>query len=106
VTGLWHPLAPRESRSASIPFRSVLDQLLDADSDEVRVAAMQAMAKLGIDTQVPRVFALVGDRRAKSAVRVAALHTLRDLKDSRLPEALQLALDSEDELLRNAEAQL
>ncbi|MCI0538693.1 MAG: HEAT repeat domain-containing protein, partial [Verrucomicrobiales bacterium] len=106
VTGLWQPLAPREGRSASIPLRSELERLLESNSDAVRVAAMQAMAKLGIDAAGQRVFAMAGDRQAKREVRVAALQALRDLKDPKLPEAVQLAVNSEDEVVRREAAKL
>ena len=71
-------------------------------SDAVRVATADAAGALQIKEASPALHTLVADNTASGKVRIAALNALAALKDSKLDDALALAVASQDVGLRVA----
>ncbi|HEY6166450.1 MAG TPA: PQQ-dependent sugar dehydrogenase, partial [Verrucomicrobiae bacterium] len=80
VVGLWRPLPKREARAASLPMRTALTGILKSAPGTVRIAAIEAAAKLQLTDAAPDLHALVADTAADAAVRIAALRALAALK--------------------------
>jgi quinoprotein glucose dehydrogenase len=107
VTGLWRPIvSPRDAETAITALKPVMAALLVDSVGAVRIAALQAVEKLGDRGMGREIGALVGDGTVESAVRVQALRTMAALKDSGAAEALQNALRSDDAALRREAARL
>jgi quinoprotein glucose dehydrogenase len=100
LLGLWRPLAPRDARGASLALRGELENLLTAGPEAVRLAAIEAASRLQTTEFGGALFATYTNEQSSSAIRVAALKTLREFKDTRLNEALKIAGESKDEALR------
>ncbi|HEV8543175.1 MAG TPA: PVC-type heme-binding CxxCH protein, partial [Verrucomicrobiae bacterium] len=93
--GLWRPLPEREARAASIAFRSELPKLLRPGPEEVRLAAIQAATRLGVDSVAPELASIVTNRSEPAPLRVQSLRAIAAFKDPQLPTVLK-ALASED----------
>jgi len=100
VVGLWRPLPPRDGKVAAAALRPVLTGILQSSPENVRLAAIPAAEKLAISEAGPTLFALIGDVKLSAKVRTEALKALAQLKDTRLPDALKMALADKDETLR------
>ncbi len=98
IMGLYRPLPPRDTKPAADALRPVLVSLLRDAPKDVKLAGTRAAVALGV--QEADLFALVADTRQSFEVRVEALKSLAERKDSRLAEAIQLALADESEALR------
>ncbi len=106
ITGLWRPLEPREARAATIPLRISLEEILKNSPDPVRIAAIQAAARLALTDAAPAFHQLVADTQLDAIVRVEALRALVALKDARLPEAVKMARADKAEALRKEASRL
>jgi quinoprotein glucose dehydrogenase len=100
VVGLWRPLAPRESRPATIALRSELPKILQSAPDEVRVAAAQTAVLLGQNQVNPILFELLKDTKLSPSLRLESFKALANSKDERFAEAVKIASADESELLR------
>ncbi|RPI82127.1 MAG: hypothetical protein EHM42_09840 [Planctomycetaceae bacterium] len=92
VLGLWRPLPSRNADIAREAVRSRLAGMLAGD-DTVRQAATEVAVKLGIGEIGATLLGLVRNPQEQPAIRAEAVRSLALLKDSRLAEALPLALD-------------
>jgi quinoprotein glucose dehydrogenase len=101
VTGLWRPLGQRDGSVASKALLHGIDALLQDSSVAVKIAAIKVAAKLGIKEGAGVAFTLLSDEKQRGDVRVEALKALSSLKAAKLPDAVKLALASNDEALRN-----
>lgn len=100
ILGLWRPLPARDARGASLALRGELEELLTTGPEGVRLAAIEAAARLQTTEFGPVLFGAFTNAQSSSAIRVAALKTLREFKDVHLNDALKIAGDSQDEALR------
>ncbi len=100
VAGVFRPLSARDGTPAVAALQNVLPRLLTAKSEEVLLAAIDTAAALQDKASGPTLFALLGQKSVSPKVRRAALETLGTLADSRLPEAIQLAVADVDPSLR------
>ena len=100
VTGLWRPVPARDPRIASTALQQQLPALLASPSSKVKVSATKAAAKLGVQGGSAGAYELLADASQPSNVRVEALKSLTTLKDSRLDDAVKLALKDSDVPLR------
>ena len=100
IVGTWRPIPERDARGASLALRSELSDLISSGPEPVRLAAIEAAARLDTSEVSPALFAIVTNTAASSPLRVQSLRALRTLKASNLNEAMRAASDSTDEALR------
>jgi len=100
VVGLWRPLPERDARGASLALRAELSDLISNGPESVRLASMEAAARLDTSEVSPALLEIVKSTNSSSALRVQALRTLRTLKASNLNEAIRTASDSTDDALK------
>lgn len=100
VMGLWRPLQPRASSLSAEALRPVLPAILKDAPDTVREAAARLAGKLKIKEVGPLLFDIVADQRAGGSVQAGALKALEALESERLLEAVKLACESAQALLR------
>jgi quinoprotein glucose dehydrogenase len=99
VTGLYYPLPARTSAPAVEAMRLALGGIFTG-SGKVQGEAARVAAKLGIKEVGPALLQIVSAKDRPAQVRVEGLKALAALKDSRLPEAMKLALESDQPALR------
>ncbi len=104
ILGLWRPLAPRDARGASLALRGELEDLLASGPEPVRLAAVDATARLQATEFSGALFSNITNAQSPSSIRVASLKALRDFKDQRLNDAMKVASESTDEALRKEAA--
>jgi quinoprotein glucose dehydrogenase len=92
VLGAWRPLPKRDGLVAAEAFRSKLAGIFSG-SEKVSLAATRVAAKLDIKEVGPVLRQLLADREQSPQARVEALEALVRLNDSKLPEAMELALE-------------
>ena len=100
VTGLWRPLERRDPKIAATELEPKLKQLLGDAAASVKIAAIKAASALGITSGSASAMELVGDAKQPASVRVEALKALASSKDSRIGEAVAIALKDSNESLR------
>ena len=105
LLGLWRPAAERDARAAVVPLDQALAALLEDPSESVRVAAIEAMAKLGMAREEGRLEALVRDPDAGEGPRLAAFDALAGAGGPGLPDLVQELRTSQLESLRVRAAQ-
>ncbi|MBB4080061.1 putative membrane-bound dehydrogenase-like protein [Lewinella aquimaris] len=99
VDGRYRGELERDSTVASEAIAPAIAELIARGEDEVRMAAIQAAGRLGLEETIPQLTKLLeGDRLAP--VRIAALNALNDLKAPQLDRNLETALASNDGNLR------
>jgi quinoprotein glucose dehydrogenase len=105
LVGTYRPLATpeRPAAVAAAALTPILPGLLGASTpDNVQIAALQAVADLGLKEASGTVAAAVADRAQSAAVRVAALETLDKLGAAGLGAAADIAAASDAPDLRLA----
>jgi quinoprotein glucose dehydrogenase len=100
VTGLVRPLAARDGRPATVALRPVIRQLMASAPDSVKQETVVAMNKLAMTEMMPVIFVAAVDTGASSRLRVLALDTLSAYHDSRLAEAVKVAVADNDATVR------
>ena len=101
VAGVFRPLPARNPAPAVAALRGVLPQLLAArDREPLLLAAVEAVAKLGIKEEASALAGLLGDAKIPVSVRSRALETLAAFGDAALPAAIQQASADADPALR------
>ena len=100
VLGLWRPVTPHPIEEAAGALRPVVATLLSSAPDRVRAEAAEAAGALGIKEAGPALVALVADSGRRGETRVAAIRALDALGDSRLAEAVRVAVKAKDGTLR------
>jgi quinoprotein glucose dehydrogenase len=106
VTGLWRPLDARDAALAKAALQPQLDSLLRDAPPSVKLAAIAAAGRLGISSAAAAAHDLLTDRAQPANVRVEALRLLASQRDSRLPDAVKLALSDSNERLRHEATRL
>jgi quinoprotein glucose dehydrogenase len=99
-TGLWHPLAPRESRPAALALRSELPALAQSGPAGVRLAAIKAAKKLEIENVSAELAQIVTNKAEPSEIRVESLQALAAFKYPKLGEVSKLAAVDGDPALK------
>ena len=100
ITGFWRSMAERDGKIAADALSPVIERILGAAPDAVRVAAIEAAQKLSLTNVAASLWELTSDPKAAANVRVAALQTLGTFHDPRLLEAVKLAMTDHDENVR------
>lgn len=100
ITGFWRPLPERNGKVAATALNSVINKLLSAAPDTVRLAAVQAAQKLSLTGAASTLLALAKDVKVAGNLRVAALQTLAEFQDPRLMETVKMMLADSDENVR------
>ena len=99
VTGNWRPLPPRDSSITENAAKPVLTPIVSSAPDNVRLAAIDLVKKIGIDD--PNVlFDLVAGKEVNPDVAAAALSAMDERKDPRLGDAVEVALTNGKGALR------
>ena len=104
--GLWRPLPERDARAASITFRSDVGSFLEPGPQQIRLAAIRAAVRLGVDSAGPQLFHIFTNRSEVSTLRVESLQALAALKAPSLGAALKFALTETDTEVRKAASSL
>lgn len=100
IVGLWRPLAPRDGTPAQAALGRQLELVLRTGSDVVRLAALDATQQLALKPSVPLLARLVADNKTAGDIRARALRTLAMLDSDALKISLPMALEAQDEVLR------
>jgi quinoprotein glucose dehydrogenase len=111
ITGLWRPLAPRDTKPAADAFRPAATVLLAANGTAIPVAALATMEKLTLTDLAPSLLALVKNSTPPAEVRAAALRTLghsafRTPHSALFEAALKAALADASETVRKEASRL
>lgn len=104
--GLWRPIPERDARPAAITFRSDAASFLEPGPPQVRLAAIRAAVRLGVDSAGPQLFRIFTNQTEASALRVESLQALAALKAPSLGTALKFALTETDADVRKAAGSL
>ncbi|MBL9167104.1 MAG: HEAT repeat domain-containing protein [Verrucomicrobiales bacterium] len=100
VVGLWRPLPNRSTEPAKRAIRAVAASIHGGKSERVKIAAMKAIAKLGVKEAGHGLFeSLQGDKFSPS-VRAEVLRTLAAMGHSRWPDASQIGLTNSSPMVR------
>lgn len=100
VMGLWRPLEPRPMEVPANALRPALASILGTAPTKVRVAAIQAAAKLSIREGGEALIELLRDGSQPGDVRTEALKALEALGDARLLDAARKAIAGEEPAVR------
>ena len=101
VDGRYRGITGRNAVPIKRALQPKLEAMLGEKSSEMRIAAIQAAAKLGIDTLEASLVRLLR-RDRDSEVRLAALKGLEQLQKKKIDEVLEIALSDRDESVRAA----
>ena len=104
--GLWRPLPERDARAASITFRSDVSSFLEPGAQAIRLAAVRAAVRLGVDSAAPQLFNIFTNRSEPSALRLESLQALAAFKAPSLGTALKFALTETDADIRKVASSL
>ncbi|HWY76030.1 MAG TPA: HEAT repeat domain-containing protein, partial [Verrucomicrobiae bacterium] len=103
VIGLWRPLTTaRHGQTAAEALSPKLSGILQSAPEEVRVAALQAVSRLGITSVGPLLPQLVADTKLPVKVRAEALAAIAALDLPTLAATLDVARNDPNEELRKA----
>jgi len=100
ITGLWRPVPERSSQIASNALQPHLSALLRTSSNKLKLAATKTAGELNIQSEDANSFNLLSDPSAAANLRIEALRAMVRAKDEKLPEAVRVALASQEESLR------
>ncbi len=102
VTGRHRGQINNDAEFARNAIGPVADRLLQDNSTSVKIATIEAAAKLEYNQAIASIYALL-DEDTSADVRIAALKALRDLEFNEIDEAIRIALtDSEENARMNA----
>ncbi len=101
LTGLWRPLPRRDGSAAARALGVVIARILGGSPEPVQIAAIQAARQLDIKSAGAPIFDLATNHDASAPARVAALRALEGFHDSRLSEAVKMALADENGEVRS-----
>jgi quinoprotein glucose dehydrogenase len=106
LTGLWRPLPRRDGKVAASALGAVIAHVLNASSEPVQIAAIEAARQLGLKSAGTGLFEIATNRAAGPSARVSALRALEEFHDSRLSDALKMALADGNSAVRREGAAL
>ena len=98
--GIWRPVPERDTRSAIVPLRQALPRLFADPSGAVRLAVVEAIVSLGINSENARLRDLALDHLADEEVRLAALDALAGIGGAEFLEVMGAMRRSPVEALR------
>lgn len=99
VMGLWRPLPKRDPQPAAAAFRVKLGAIF-AGPEKVRQAATKVAVQLEVKEVAPVLMKLVTEEAQPVQTRADALEALAGLGDPQLPEAIEVALATDQPALR------
>ncbi len=102
VVGIFRPMDKRDGGDAATALTAAASGLLGKGPEGVQIAALEAVADLGITSLAPQLTALVGNDAAPESVRTAALASLDRLGGDEITRALAFAEKSSVPALRLA----
>ncbi|MDW3652577.1 MAG: c-type cytochrome [Bacteroidia bacterium] len=100
VDGRYRGEVVRDSLPVVNKFKTLYKELFKDEEQAVRIAAIAASAKLGLQEVETMLFDHLEGEETED-VQVASLQALKSLKASRLDEALELALGSKNNAVRS-----
>lgn len=100
VVGIYRPLGERDGKPAAAALKAALPKLLADKSTNVAGAALDAVAALGVKDAGAEIAALVGQTSVSPKTRSKALETLAAFGDTKLGDAVKVALADKDASLR------
>jgi quinoprotein glucose dehydrogenase len=100
LLGLWRPIPPREIRPASLAARREVAAILKDAPGSVQIAAIHAAEALEITSVTSALFEMAANPKLAVELRRSALSGLGSLKDTRLAEAIAIAVVEPAEPLR------
>jgi quinoprotein glucose dehydrogenase len=107
VIGLWRPVsAVRHSETAADALQPQLAAILQSAPENVQVAALQGVARLGMAGAAALLSELEANTRLASKIRAEALKTIAALNLPTLEQALDIARGDPDEDLRKTATRL
>lgn len=101
VDGRYRGVIERNPNVVKTKAADALIQLLNNQETDVRIGAVQAISKLGIDQASPQLFVRLKDDQ-KPEVRVEALRALGSLNDKQIGKAIEQALSDPEKSVRVA----
>lgn len=101
VLNLWRPLPDRAAKDAVDAVGGTVVALLQDKSGGIQEVSAKLASKLSLTNSGEALAQLVGNDKASATARIAALRSLRDLKDSHLGAAAKIALSAKDAKLRS-----
>lgn len=102
VTGMYRPVEPREADFLADVVRPQIDELLAADSDDVRIAAIELAAQYKLSNAMAKLRAIARDTGRGDDERIAALNALANLASNKLQETLAFAVEDKSAAVRSA----
>lgn len=106
VLNLWRPLEPRDAGPARTALEPELAALLANAPDQLRGAAAEAAAKLGVRSVAPALADVVGQRQRTDEARTSALRALLTLDENRAKTAMVVAAADESAAVRRVAVQM
>ena len=100
IVGIYRPLAQRDQGTATGALQPVLNDILKTAPDDVRVAAIIAASDLKLKEASASIAELIKDKTLAAKVRVEALKALETLGYEKLAEAVLLAVQDTEEIVR------
>lgn len=100
VTGLWRPIAERDSKPAVDALKPLLADILKSAPGKVQIAAIQIAQTFQLKEMSEPLLALVENKELKADVRGKALAALAEFQDPNLAKVLDSATRDEDEEMR------
>lgn len=100
IMGLWRPLPARDVKIARAALQSVIPDILVSSSESVRLAGVQACARLRLTEASPGLLAITTNPTNSPAFRKQALSALGELHAQQLIAAVEKALQDPNLAIR------
>lgn len=103
VTGLWRPLEKRDATPVIASLSARLPEILRNSPGSIQIQAANLISKWKDKASAEALVALISDSKADPKARRESLKAIVSLRDTRVPEVLELASkDADAELRREA----
>lgn len=99
VTGRYRGNVENDRADATEALASIVDPILNDDTESLRVAVAEAISSLEYEPGIPRLFGLI-QSDPSSEVKIAALEGLDSLDYENMDQAVDVALDSDQQSVR------
>jgi quinoprotein glucose dehydrogenase len=102
ILGMWRPLPSRDVTPARSSFETIAEKLLVESTGELRLAAVDAVRQLRIETARDRLLALANTEVLPGRLRAACLRALGTLGVTELDDRWAVWADDFDPVVRTA----
>ncbi|WP_169973842.1 PVC-type heme-binding CxxCH protein [Tautonia rosea] len=100
VVGLWRPVPSRSPEAAADAIRPIVAELLEAGTDQIRLASAETVASLNITEAGPALFDLFANTQIGAEARVEAIRAMEAIGDSRLVDVARRSTSDPEALVR------